>query len=151
MPPPRRVFSGLDCRVTDFHCALPTCARRGEALPEGSDMCSGCRTAVYCSKACLQAHYPRHKEACYKAIRVRVHAGDVHKDDGGGEYVLKDLLDECKGAHGALDERTLECMDTLGRYYQQLGSWGRQRRCCGSAWRGGAPHWAPSTLARLSA
>ena len=59
--------------MTDFHCALPTCARRGEALPEnGSDMCSGCLAVVYCSLECHSAHYARHKEACYYAIRARV-------------------------------------------------------------------------------
>ena len=46
-PPPRRVPSGLEDRVEDYHCALPTCARRGVALPqEGSEVCGGCHAVV---------------------------------------------------------------------------------------------------------
>ena len=51
--------------MTDFHCALPMCERRREALPEvGSDMCSGCRSVVYCGQACLVAHWDEHKVDC---------------------------------------------------------------------------------------
>ncbi len=42
----------------------------------------------------------------------------MHKDDAGCEYVLKDVLETCTRAHGALDERTHDCMNTLG--YQKL-------------------------------
>jgi hypothetical protein len=91
-------------------------------------MCSGCRAVVYCSLECHHAHYAGHKEACYVAISARMLAGDVHKDDSGGEYVLKDWLDECTGAHGELHAQTFRNFEHFGAvFWWSLEGWGLQR------------------------
>ena len=50
---------------------------------------------VYCKKSCQIKHWGEHKEECWEAISDRVGAGDVHKDDAGGEYVLG-VPEDCK-------------------------------------------------------
>ncbi len=69
--------------------------------------CGACRKVPYCDVACLESHYLGHMEECFDVIADRVLAGDVHKDDSSGEYVLKDYVGECTAKYGALDERTL--------------------------------------------
>jgi hypothetical protein len=117
------VYSGLECRVQDYHCALVGC---GAALEVGgaNTVCNGCRCVVYCDVECQTVHWAAHMEGCWEAVRKRVQSGDVHQDDEGGEYVLRDKLRVCRDEYGATDERTLESMNTLGRYYKQLGRLG---------------------------
>ena len=120
--PPRTpgVYSGLECRVQDYHCALVGC---GAALEEVSAnaVCSGCRSVVYCNVECQTAHWEAHMEACYEAVRTRLFNRDVHQDDEGGEYVLRYRLRMCKEEYGTVEERTLECMSYLGRLLQLQG------------------------------
>ena len=114
------VYTGLECRVQDYHCALEGC---GAALEEGgaNTVCNGCRCVVYCNVECQTAHWASHMEDCYLAVRERVRTGDVHQDDKGGEYVLRNRLRVCREEHGATDERVLECMDVLGSLMRQQG------------------------------
>jgi hypothetical protein len=76
---------------------------------------------MYCCPDHLEEHWPAHSEACYEAIRARVRSGDVHKDDAGGLLVVQRRLRKLTRVHGALDERTLDCMSTLGQFYSRLG------------------------------
>ena len=83
--------------------------------------CGGCRRVPYCDEGCLESHYLGHMEECFAAIAARVLAGDVHKDDSSGEYVLKDFVGECTAKYGALDERTLKGQRIYGLFLWQLG------------------------------
>ena len=114
------VYSGLECRVQDYHCALGSC---GAALEEGgaNAVCNGCRSVVYCDVDCQTAHWEAHMEACLEAVAARVNSGDVHQDDEGGEYVLRTLLNVRSEEYGASDERTLDCMSVLGTLMQCQG------------------------------
>ena len=125
-PEPRTpgVYSGLECRVEDFHCALDSCGAALDKMAPTNVLCNGCRCVAYCNEACQLAHWAGHKEACYYAVRNRVRSDDVHQDDEGGEYVLRDRLRICREAYGALDDRTLECMSVLGRLLQDQGKLG---------------------------
>jgi hypothetical protein len=76
----------------------------------------GCRRAFH-----LESHYLEHMEECFEVIRDRVLAGDVHKDDYSGEYVLKDYVGECTAKYGALDERTLRGQRAYGEFLRRLG------------------------------
>jgi hypothetical protein len=83
------VYSGLECRVEDFHCALDSCGAVLDKMTPTNVLCNGCRCVAYCNEACQLAHWAGHKEACYYAVCKRVCSGDVHQDDEGGEYVLR--------------------------------------------------------------
>ena len=67
------------------------------------------------------SHYLGHMEECFDVIADRVLAGDVHKDDSSGEYVLKDYVGVCTAKYGALDERTLEGQRIFGSFLRLLG------------------------------
>ena len=114
------VYSGLECRVQDYRCALGSC---GATLEKGgtNTVCNGCRCVVYCNVECQTAHWGVHREGCYEAVRKRVKSGDVHQDDEGGEYVLRCWLGVCKDKHGDTGERTLACMSSLGALMQLQG------------------------------
>ena len=114
------IYSGLECRVQDYHCALVSCSAALEEAGANA-ICSGCRSVVYCNVECQTAHWEAHMEACYKAVRTRIFHCDVHQHDVGGEYVLRDRLRICKEEYGAVDERTLDCMSYLGRLMQLQG------------------------------
>lgn len=119
---PTKVYSGLDCRVNDFHCANPACTERVRDLPkEGSDMCSGCRAVVYCGQSCLEMHWPGHKLECYYSLLDRIQQGNAHKDDSGGEYVLVQRLEDCKNTYGDTDRRTIQSASVLATFYRILG------------------------------
>ena len=115
------VYTGLECRVQDYHCALVGCGTALEPSGATNAVCSGCRSAVYCDVKCQTAHWAAHKEACYEAVCDRVCSGDVHQDDEGGEYVLRDMLCLCKDEFGVVDERTLHCINVLGLLMQLQG------------------------------
>ena len=115
------VYTGLECRVQDYHCALGGCGAALDRAAPTNALCAGCRAVAYCSGACQLAHWAAHREACYEAVCARVASGDAHQDDEGGEYVLRDRLRVCQEAHGALDERTLACTGILARCMQGLG------------------------------
>ena len=83
--------------------------------------CGACRRVPYCDMACLDSHYLGHMEECFDVIAMRVLAGDVHKDDYSGEYVLKDYVGECTAKYGALDARTLSGQRTYGTFLRELG------------------------------
>ena len=83
--------------------------------------CGACRKVPYCDMVCLESHYLGHMDECFEVIRDRVQAGDVHKDDYSGEYVLKDYVGVCTGKYGALDERTLEGQRVYGEFLRRLG------------------------------
>jgi len=118
-PPLRKVYTGLADRAENTRCALGTC--RGVLDVKDTFLCSGCRSVAYCSQGCLELHWGAHKEDCYNSISDRMDTGDVHHEDAGGEYVLVDAVQEHTRAHGPLDERTLMCTLTLGRFYRRLG------------------------------
>ena len=84
-PAVAHIPTGMDSRVTCWECA--SC---GKAQSSKNAMgCGSCRKVVYCNLACATAHFQEHMEACFLAVCARVNAGDVHKDDTGGGYVLK--------------------------------------------------------------
>ena len=83
--------------------------------------CGACRKVPYCDMVCLEAHYLGHMEECFAVIAARVLAGDVHKDDSSGEYVLKDYVGECTAKYGALDARTLRGQRIYGQFLELLG------------------------------
>jgi hypothetical protein len=78
--------------LEDLRCGMcrKDLSHRGKGCEEQQMACGGCRRVPYCDMACLESHYLGHMEECFKAIKARVLAGDVHKDDSSGEYVLKD-------------------------------------------------------------
>ena len=118
------VYSGLQRRVEDYRCALGACRAALDRAAPTIALCNGCRTVAYCNEACQLAHWAAHREDCYRATRERVWGGDVHQDDEGGEYVLRDRLRVCREVYGALDARTLECTDVLGQLMQSQGKLG---------------------------
>ena len=130
------VYTGLECRVQDYHCALEDC---GAALEEGgaNAACSGCRAVVYCDVEHQCAHWAAHKEACFAAVRLRVLRGDVHEEGDTGKFVLLERLRVCQAAYGPYDARTLECMRILGLLLAGLGRLGEAeslfRQCLASA------------------
>ena len=115
------VYAGLESRVVDYHCALPSCSAAQDRAGPDIALCGGCRVVLYCGRACQVAHYGAHKACCFEAIRARVCTGDVHKDDAGGEHVLRDWLADCARDHGQLDARTLLATSTLGQLLRFLG------------------------------
>jgi tetratricopeptide (TPR) repeat protein len=107
----------MDSRVTCWECA--SC---GKALdPKTALMCMGCRKVVYCGLACATAHFKEHMEACFLAVCARVKAGDVHKDDTGGEYVLKQYIKRARRSFGDQDVRTVEAIDRYATFLQYIG------------------------------
>ena len=117
------VYTGLECRVQDYHCALESCC---VTLEEGgaNTVCNGCRSVVYCDVECQTAHWAAHMEDCWLAVRERVRSGDVHQDDEGGEYVLRERLRTCKEQYGATDTSSLDCMSDLGVLSREAGRGG---------------------------
>ena len=83
--------------------------------------CGACRKVPYCDMECLDSHYLGHMEECFEVIAARVRAGDVHKDDSSGEYVLKDYVGECTAKYGSLDKRTLRGQRIYGSFLRRLG------------------------------
>ena len=79
-PPISLIPTGMDSRVTCWDCA--SC---GKALePKTARACTGCRKIVYCDLLCRNKHMREHRDTCYFAVRERVLARDVHKDDAFG-------------------------------------------------------------------
>ena len=115
------VYSGMDCRVQDYHCALAGC---GAALQAGgaSTVCPGCRAVVYCNEECQGVHWVAHMKGCYLAVFQRVWGGDVHQVVEGGEHVLRAMLSVLREKHGDRDARTLRCTGTLGRFLMLQGN-----------------------------
>jgi hypothetical protein len=135
------VYTGLECRVQDYHCALESCSA---VLEEGGAniVCNGCRSVVYCNVECQTAHWAAHMVYCYEAVSERVLSGDVHQDDEGGEYVLRTMLSVYREEDGAADKRSLECMSILGRLLRMQGKLGS---CTGIASQPGALRLAQGT------
>ena len=87
--------------LDDLRCGM--CRKDLSHRGRGEDKqlaCGACRSVVYCDDDCLESHYLGHMEECFMAIAARVQAGDVHKDDDSGEYVLKDYVGECTTSTG---------------------------------------------------
>jgi hypothetical protein len=108
---------------------------------------------AYCGSAHLREHWDEHSEDCYEAICARVHRGDVHVDDAGGEIVLVRRLRKCRREHGDLDGRTLVCMSYLGKLYYLIGRLDEAGPLLRECWEGthavnGAEH--QDTLASMS-
>ena len=140
------VYTGLECRVQDYHCARVGC---GTELEEGGAnvVCSGCRSVVYCDVECQGAHWEAHMDDCFVAVRKRLKSGDVHKDDEGGEFVLRNQLRVCEEKYGKTADFTLGCRSTLDELLMsqgRLAEAGDQFRV-GCAWRAGAPNLGTST------
>ena len=114
------VYTGLECRVQDFHCARGSCGAMLEASGANA-VCNGCRSVVYCDVECQAAHWAAHMEGCWEAVATRVWSGDVHRDDEGGEYVLRAMHCVHKEEYGATDKRTLDCMSILSLLMQRQG------------------------------
>ena len=115
----RFVYTGLEQVVED-----PRCGKCGKDLSRrGAQQlaCGACRRVPYCDERCLETHYLGHMGECFGVISDRVLAGDVHKDDYSGEYVLKDYVGECTAKYGALDARTLIWQRIYGGFLRQLG------------------------------
>ena len=119
----RYLYTGLEQVVEDARCGKcgKDLSHRGEGYKEQQMACGACRKVPYCDMVCLETHYLGHMEECFKVIRDRVLAGDVHKDDSSGEYVLKDYVGECTAKYGALDERTLRGQWIYGVFLRRLG------------------------------
>jgi hypothetical protein len=116
----------MDSRVTCWDCA--SC---GEALdPKTALMCMGCRKVVYCDRTCSRKQVREHWDPCYKAVRERVYAGDVHKSDAAdrdgtaGEVVLRAYIFRARGNYGDKDKRTLEGIAVYGLFLHKLGRLG---------------------------
>ena len=125
-PPIASIPTGMDSHVTRWDCA--GC---GKALdPKAALMCMGCRKAVYCNRECSRMHVKEHWDPCYKAVRERVYAGDVHKGDAAGvdgaagEVVLKACIIRARGNYGDKDERTLEGLAVYGTFLHWSGRLG---------------------------
>jgi hypothetical protein len=123
-PPSKRlVYTGLEQVVEDPRCGKcgKDLSHRGKECEEEHLACGACRKVPYCDMVCLESHYLGHMEECFEVIAARVLAGDVHKDDTSGEYVLKDYVGECTAKYGALDERTLGGQRVYGVFLKMLG------------------------------
>ena len=116
-PPIAHIPTGVDSRVTCWDCASCGKAQKVENAPG----CGGCRKVVYCNLACATAHFKEHMEACFSAVCARVNAGDVHKDDAGGEYVLKQYIKRMRRSYGDKDARTLVAKDRYATFLQYTG------------------------------
>jgi tetratricopeptide (TPR) repeat protein len=119
----RFLYSGLEQVVEDPRCGAcgKDLSHRGKGCEEEHLACGACRKVPYCDMVCLESHYLGHMEECFEVIAARVQAGDVHKDDSSGEYVLKDFVGECTSKYGALDERTLYGQRIYGLFLRKLG------------------------------
>ena len=138
------VYSVLECRVQDYHCALVGCGAALEA--DGANaVCFGCLSVVYCDEECQTAHLEAHMEECFVTVAERVCSRNAHQVDEGGEYVLRTMLCKCREEYGTNHMRTMQSMDFLGRLMSQQG------RCLGSAWRPSALRLAPSIAAHFPA
>jgi hypothetical protein len=116
-PAVAHIPTGMDSRVTCWECA--SC---GKAQSSKNAMgCGSCRKVVYCNLACATAHFKEHMEACFLAVCARVNAGDVHKDDTGGEYVLKQYIKRARRSFGDQDVRTVEAIDRYATFLQYIG------------------------------
>ena len=93
------------------------------------DVCGGCRKVLYCGQKCKGEHWDLHdhRAACYDVIKARLEAGDVDKDDVGGEWVLKDCVETWRKEYGGLDARTLVAIIIMGCFC--IGLENMQRRC----------------------
>ena len=107
--------------MQDYRCALGGCGAALEAGGGANVVCSGCRAVVYCDVECQTAHWAAHMDGCFAAVVMRVHSGDVHQGDEGGEYVLRDRLQMWTKKLGASHERTLICMGSLGKMMELQG------------------------------
>ena len=84
------LYTGLEQVIEDPRCGKcgKDLSHRGRGCEEQQMACGACRKVPYCDMACLESHYLEHMEECFEVIATRVLAGDVHKDDSSGEYVL---------------------------------------------------------------
>ena len=55
------------------------------------------------------------------AVCARVSARDVHKDDVGGEYVLRQYIKRVRRSHGDKDARTLVAINRYAAFLQLIG------------------------------
>ena len=119
----RFLYAGMEQVVEDPRCGKcgKDLSHRGRGCKEEQMACGACRKVPYCDRVCLESHYLGHMEECFEVIRDRVLAGDVHKDDYSGEYVLKDYVGECTSKYGALDVRTLTGQRIYGVFLRRLG------------------------------
>ena len=115
-PPIAHIPTGLDCRITCWDCAC--CGKAQD--PKSAAGCSGCHSVAYCKKSCQKKHWGEHKIKCWEAIKARVVAGDVHKDDAGGEYVLREYLRIARRDFGDKDGRTMESISVYGVFLKSL-------------------------------
>ena len=134
----RFLYTGVEQVVEDPRCGAcgKDLSHRGRGCKEQQMACGACRKVPYCDMECLESHYLEHMEECFKVIRARVAALDVHKDDSSGEYVLKDYVGECTRKHGALDERTLTGQQVYGTFLQKLGRLGEAKVILMAAYEG---------------
>ena len=109
--------TGMDSRVTCWDCG--GCGKAQD--PKSALGCGGCRAVVYCNRACAKKHIMEHLGSCFEAVRARVEAGDVHKDDAGGEHVLKTYIRRSRRDFGDKDERTLQGISIYGRFLMKIG------------------------------
>ena len=138
-PPIAHIPTGMDSRVTCWDCA--SC---GKALdPKTALMCMGCRKVVYCDRTCSRKHVREHWDPCFKAVRERVYAGDVHKADAAGvdgtagEVVLKAHIFRARGNFGDQDKRTLEGILVYGLFLSRTGRLGEAEPLFREALAGG--------------
>ena len=50
-------------------CCLPTCRRLVSAGDGSGGLCTSCRVACYCTRACQRADWPAHKPSCSRIVR----------------------------------------------------------------------------------
>ena len=116
-PSVARIPTGMDSRVTCWDCG--GCGKAQD--PKSALGCGGCRAVVYCNRACAKKHIMEHLGTCFEAVKARVGAGDVHKDDDGGEHVLKTYIRRSRRDFGDKDERTLEGISIYGQFLWRIG------------------------------
>ena len=148
-PAVAHIPTGMDSRVTRWDCG---CCGTAQS-PKSAMGCGGCREVVYCNLACATAHFKEHMEACFMAVCARINAGDVHKDDVGGEYVLKQYVKRVRRSYGDKDERTLLAIDRFATFLQYIGRLNKAELLFREALAGrratlGPKH--PNTLASMS-
>ena len=129
-PSKRFLYSGMEQVLDDLRCGMckTDLSHRGRG-EEQQLACGGCRSVPYCDMECLEAHYLGHMEECFMVIRARVLAGDVHKDDASGEYVLKDYVGECMSKTGPWTSARWWGSASMGPFCGSLGGWRRPRSC----------------------
>jgi tetratricopeptide (TPR) repeat protein len=118
VPPIYNIAKGMEFDVKPPY----KCANCGEPKDfESASGCGGCRKVIYCNRSCQRNHHAAHMIECWDAVRDRVIEGDVHKDDIGGETVLKGHLEKAIKKFGEKDDRTHACRHIYGIFLSKLG------------------------------